>query len=568
MISGRISNWLAKYKYPLSFISIGLIYFLNLFIDIMEIDAAQYASIAREMMSSPNILQVYERGVDYLDKPPLLFWLSAATMKLFGVADYTFKLPAVLIIILGIYSTYRFSLLYYSKTTAITAALMLGSSQAFFLMTNDVRMDGILTGLMMFSLWQLNAYINQARFLNLILAAIGSAGALMAKGPLALVIIAFAFGGGLLLNRDWKNIFKTSWIVYLLMVLILLLPMLYGLYTQFDLHPEKYVYGLQGPSGVKFFFWTQSFGRITGDLYWSNDLGYFFFFHSILWDFQPWVLLFIPALLLSFAKMIYPKLPSAAIPEWMSLSGFVLSFASLSLSHYKLPHYIFTLFPFAAIITANFVINNFNYKALWIRLWLKIQYVLLFAFFALLLISFIFFFPPQNFWIPLLLGTLFLVFIFSLFKIKSMPNRLIYNTLIASISFNLLLSIYFYPSILKYQSSSVLGKEILQMKLQGEELYVFPFYAPALDFYANERIPYIERRDLHTLKQGTYVFTDLSGKNLILETKQLNYKIIRDYDQYPVTILTMPFLNKETRKEKLTKRYLIQRGDPKEDKGQ
>ncbi|NJO89861.1 MAG: phospholipid carrier-dependent glycosyltransferase [Chloroflexia bacterium] len=156
-------------------------------------------------------------------------------------------------------------------------------------------------------MWQLSEYLNSKKWKHLILASVGIGAAMMAKGPIALIVPAAAFGTEFLLKRQWRNIFKPQWIVLLVIVAITLIPMSYGLYTQFDLHPEKTVYSSMRPSGLRFFFWTQSFGRITGENYWSNDAGYFYFFHTILWDFQPWILLFIPALILKLRKIIVQR---------------------------------------------------------------------------------------------------------------------------------------------------------------------------------------------------------------------------------------------------------------------
>ena len=57
-------------------------------IPLIDIDAAQYASMSREMASTGNYLQLYDLGADYLDKPPLLFWLSSLSIQLFGVHDW------------------------------------------------------------------------------------------------------------------------------------------------------------------------------------------------------------------------------------------------------------------------------------------------------------------------------------------------------------------------------------------------------------------------------------------------------------------------------------------------
>ncbi|NJO89860.1 MAG: hypothetical protein HC831_13620 [Chloroflexia bacterium] len=95
-------------------------------------------------------MHVYQQGHDYLDKPPLLFWLSSLSIMVLGISNIAYKLPSVLIAILGIYSTYRFSRIWYSKEKALVSSLILASCQALFLITNDVRTDTNLLGLTIF----------------------------------------------------------------------------------------------------------------------------------------------------------------------------------------------------------------------------------------------------------------------------------------------------------------------------------------------------------------------------------------------------------------------------------
>ena len=59
------------------------VYFLGFNLDVMDIDAAQYANMSREMLQSNNPLFLYDVGMPYLDKPPFLIWVSALSMKLF-----------------------------------------------------------------------------------------------------------------------------------------------------------------------------------------------------------------------------------------------------------------------------------------------------------------------------------------------------------------------------------------------------------------------------------------------------------------------------------------------------
>src|SRR5690606_12763108 len=111
----RLEPFVANYKYGLIFAGIVIIYTFNLMIDVMDVDASQYASISMEMAKSNSYLEVYNRGFDYLDKPPLLFWLSSISMKIFGFNNVAYKLPSVLPALLGIFSTFQFAKIYYKK---------------------------------------------------------------------------------------------------------------------------------------------------------------------------------------------------------------------------------------------------------------------------------------------------------------------------------------------------------------------------------------------------------------------------------------------------------------------
>ena len=84
-------------KRALQYLPIGfalVVYIAGWFIDLMQEDAAQYGSIAQEMMQNGSYLQVKHRGADYLDKPPLLFWLVSFSFKLFGVHNFAYRIPS------------------------------------------------------------------------------------------------------------------------------------------------------------------------------------------------------------------------------------------------------------------------------------------------------------------------------------------------------------------------------------------------------------------------------------------------------------------------------------------
>ncbi len=543
-----------RYKYTLVFAGIFIIYIFNLFIDIMDIDSAQYASIALEMMQNKSFLHVYHRGADYLDKPPLLFWLSSLSFSLFGVSNFAYKLPALLFTLLGIYATYRFTLLYYSKKTAVFAALMLSSTQVFFLITNDVRTDTKLTALVILAVWQLATFLKTHLWKNLILGFICVGMAMLAKGPISIITVIAALTSDFLLKRQWKNFFKWQWLVGVLIVALLLLPMSYGLYTQFDLHPEKSAYGIESPSGLKFFYWTQSVGRITGESSWKNDSSFFFFFHSILWDFQPWVVFLIMGLINAIFRLFKHKIRTAK-DEYMSLGGFVLVFLALSLSNYKLPHYIFVISPFGAIIAARHLVS-LTKKDRWI---IGVQGIIIGLFWLILVLGLVLFFPVEDLSLPVVLLLLFVSAWYVFFKLRSTPSKLFFSTILTIIGFNFMLASHFYPSLIgNYQASNTVGKMVAQRCMPWDKFYFYKAHEHSLDFYSRRLVPSVSFEKLPQLASGTWVYTNAKGYDEIKKAT-LPYVVVLTLDDFPVTELSLPFLYRKTRPETLQKVYVLEK---------
>ncbi len=75
--------------------------------DVIEVDAAQYAAISMETEKDGNYLMITERGEDYLDKPPFLFWINALSFKIFGYTNLGYKLPSVLFSLIGVLYTLK-----------------------------------------------------------------------------------------------------------------------------------------------------------------------------------------------------------------------------------------------------------------------------------------------------------------------------------------------------------------------------------------------------------------------------------------------------------------------------
>lgn len=528
---------------------------LNLFIDIMEVDAAQYAEISMEMMQTGSYLQVYEQGYDYLDKPPLLFWLSSLSMTLFGINSFAYKFPSFLFAILAVYSTWRFALLWYDRKTAMLSALVLSTCQAMFLITNDVRTDTLLMGSAAFAFWRISAYLRHKTIKNLLLISLAVGTGMLAKGPVALVYVVLAFGFEFMAKKQWQNIFHTRWLIVAAGIALLLAPMCYGLYRQFDLHPDKIVYDLKGPSGLRFYFWTQSFGRITGENYWDNNAGYLYFFQSILWDFQPWILALIPAISIK----IYRIATGRTLPEYITLGGFCLMFLALSLSSYKLPHYIFILFPAASVLTADFLLTA-GQKLLRPISWLHLLTMAVLV--ILMIIGLQVFFPPENkLWawsFTLLILSFFVSVIWLWVNQTTSNNRFILAAASTAVAFNLFMAVHFYPSLLRYQAPTQAGRYLLEHGISPDMVCKYEVRSTALDYCYGHVIPNLNPENILPMAgKGLWIYTDGLCRQDLLD-KGLKPRREKIFNGYSVTLLSLPFLHPATRPAKLKKLYLLE----------
>src|SRR6516162_2687006 len=67
------------------------------------------ATIARNMLTSGDWVTARLDGVAYLEKSPLIYWMIAASYKVFGVHDWAARLPLALAAVLLCWITYRFA---------------------------------------------------------------------------------------------------------------------------------------------------------------------------------------------------------------------------------------------------------------------------------------------------------------------------------------------------------------------------------------------------------------------------------------------------------------------------
>jgi 4-amino-4-deoxy-L-arabinose transferase-like glycosyltransferase len=542
----------AKWLYPLIGIAV-LVDFSGLFIPIIGPDGTLYALIAKTMVLRNDYVSLFVHGKDWLDKPHFPFWVTAISFKCFGFTTWAYKLPGILFLMMGAIYTYLFADELYNKRVAFLSVLVLLTAQHIVLSNNDVRAEPYLTGLIIASVYHFYKANKHNNFWQLTLGCLFAACAIMTKGMFALVPIGGAMAGQLVITKQWRALFNWKWLVAIVLVLIFISPEIYCLYQQFDIHPEKVVFGQKAVSGIRFFFWDSQFGRFfnTGPIKGHGDP--FFFMHTTLWAFLPWSLL----LFASIFQFIKKGIKNAATQEWYCISGALLTFLLFSASKFQLPHYLNIVFPFFAILTAQYLFGTLLEKT--VRAIRIIQIVVVSILFSILLVLNYFFEPAPITWLISILMVLLLAITLLL------PNKIgnttiaktIFFTVLTSFIINVYLNTIFYPSLMHYQAGSEAAVWINENN--PDRLPVVEFnddFVSAFEFYSNSPIEVIDENTGKLPSKPFLIYAPVDAVKKLVATG-VDVTVLSTFKRYWVSRLKPAFLNKNSREKELTTTLVV-----------
>ena len=117
-----------------------------------DVDAVQ-AQIARNMLNSGDWVTARLDGVAYLEKAPLVYWAMAASYAVFGVHDWSARLPLALAVILLCWVTYRMGRWAFDEEAGMFAGIILATSAGLFLFTRILIPDAMLTLAITGAIW-------------------------------------------------------------------------------------------------------------------------------------------------------------------------------------------------------------------------------------------------------------------------------------------------------------------------------------------------------------------------------------------------------------------------------
>jgi len=312
-----------------------------------DVDAVQ-AQIARNMITSGDWVTPRLDGVVYLEKPPLIYWLIAASYEVFGVHDWAARIPIAVAAIALCWLTAAFGIWAFGKRAGFYAGLCMATCVGLWLFTRVLIPDVVLTLTIALATWALLRVLDDEepnrRVWAYTLAASLGVGLLLKSligvvFPVAAGVIYLALTRQLLSVRTWKRLHPIAGAV-----IILLISLPWHVLATLR-NPPYFAFTLRSAPGeyhgfLWFFVINEQLLRFL-NLRYPRDYNtvprlYFWLFH-LAWLF-PWSVYFPAAF-----KLSYKPEDRAGKTRLLALCwiGFILIFFTFSTTqeYYSMPCY-------------------------------------------------------------------------------------------------------------------------------------------------------------------------------------------------------------------------------------
>jgi 4-amino-4-deoxy-L-arabinose transferase-like glycosyltransferase len=319
-----------------------------------EPDEGRYAEIGREMAEGDSWLIPHLNGIPQFQKPPMIYWATAVSLKCFGKNEWAARLPPALAALGTLLLTWCIGRMLFSRREAAMAVLVLLSSLEFFTMAR------LLTPDMLMTFWitaALGCLVKRVRggggpvWHWLFFAAMGLG--FMTKGPMALVVPASAAIAWQWSSRKSGAASRLPWVRGMALALALCL---WWFVTLALMDSALFSY-FAGDELVKRFGSGQH----------GRSKPWWFFFLVLPGGAFPWT--FLLGALIAERTIAWRKGWKPSPVAWLLLGWVIPPLIILSFSGSKLPTYILPLFPALALAAARGISTNVKSR-LWLGAWM------------------------------------------------------------------------------------------------------------------------------------------------------------------------------------------------------
>jgi 4-amino-4-deoxy-L-arabinose transferase-like glycosyltransferase len=327
---------------------------------LFDLDEGAFSEATREMLQSGNYLTTYLDGALRFDKPILIYWLQAFSVKLFGLNEFALRLPSAIAGLLWAFAIYAFSKKEFGQRVAYYSTLFMLSALQINIITKAAIADSLLNLFIATSIFSIWIFLKEGNkkylYFSFLLIALGA----LTKGPVAVMVPLVTLLIYMVIKKRFIDFLK-----------IIFNPIGIAIFLAVTLPWYILEYLDQGQKFINGFFLKHNLQRFNSTFE-SHRGSYFYYIPVLLLGFLPFSTLLVKSL--AKTKSLIKSDLNLFLLIWFS---FVFIFFSFSGT--KLPHYIIYGYTPLFIIMGLYASNNFKHLSIATISPTIILYILLFA---------------------------------------------------------------------------------------------------------------------------------------------------------------------------------------------
>jgi dolichol-phosphate mannosyltransferase len=300
--------------------------FCRLHSPLLEPEEARYAEIPRQMLAADRWIVPTLHGQDYLDKPPLFYWLVMGSYSLFGVHDWAARLAAGSVAWLTVAVTALWGRRVLGTRAGLCAALILALMPEFIYRGRMLTPNGLLAlcttlALAAGHIARIGPRLQRGWWM---LAGIATGLGVMTKGPVALALIVPPLAIVGWLDHRLARVGR-GWLGFAAAMLAVAAPWFIAV-------------SIRCPEFLGYFFWFHNVVRFAAPFDHAKPV--WSYLPQLAFGLLPWSLLILP--MIAWLRRRNGHRPAAL---GFALAAFVSGLAFFSLSGSKRPVYLVPLLP-------------------------------------------------------------------------------------------------------------------------------------------------------------------------------------------------------------------------------
>lgn len=339
-----ISNLLKKDKLLLIFL-IGMSLFLFFYkigaASLFETDEVIYSQVAREIVRTGDWITLHLFSKNWFIHPPFYMWLTAASSYIFGVNEFNTRLWNALFAVGLVFVTYLLGKKLFKGGVGLLAGFILATSLQYILQARLAIFDIPYIFFITIGIYLLLCYFDDGKDLEYYAAFLMLGLSIFMKGPIGLLLPLLILTPYLFFTRQLIKLYNLK---FILGMSITALVGGWWYVSEIMLHGSAFY-----DSVIKLYL----IGRFTTSIE-AHYGPIYFYIPVVFFGLFPWS----PFLIFSIYYQVKKKSDNANL---LTIIWLLVVFLFFTAAKTKLPGYIMSLYPMAAISVAKFI-NDHMFK--------------------------------------------------------------------------------------------------------------------------------------------------------------------------------------------------------------